>query len=210
MQFSVAVVRVPAVRCAAAVCTSSAPLSTSGTPSASTAVVVRPRRHPARRPRHPGHRRQHRLRPGHRPHPASARRRRRPRRRLDRRPATGHPAPTAGERPRREYLPYDELLPRTAVYVTNGGYGGVQYALRYGVPDRGHRRQGGQARGRRPGRMVGCRAADPDRTTDPAPLRRAILAVLDDPRYRRAGQRVAAEMVVGPRVHRPGRKSSTG
>ncbi|PRC48331.1 glycosyl transferase, partial [Mycobacterium sp. ITM-2017-0098] len=32
------------------------------------------------------------------------------------------------------YLPYDELLPLTAVYVTNGGYGGVQYALRYGVP----------------------------------------------------------------------------
>ena len=32
------------------------------------------------------------------------------------------------------YLPYDELLPRTAVYVTNGGYGGVQCALRYGVP----------------------------------------------------------------------------
>ena len=32
------------------------------------------------------------------------------------------------------YLPYDELLPRTDVYVTNGGYGGVQYALRYGVP----------------------------------------------------------------------------
>ena len=28
------------------------------------------------------------------------------------------------------FLPYDELLPRTAVYVTNGGYGGVQYALR--------------------------------------------------------------------------------
>ena len=28
------------------------------------------------------------------------------------------------------YLPYDELLPRTDVYVTNGGYGGVQYALR--------------------------------------------------------------------------------
>ena len=33
-----------------------------------------------------------------------------------------------------EYLPYDKLLTRTAVYVTNGGYGGVQYALRYGVP----------------------------------------------------------------------------
>ena len=32
------------------------------------------------------------------------------------------------------FLPYDELLPRTSVFVTNGGYGGVQYALRYGVP----------------------------------------------------------------------------
>ncbi|MHA7652376.1 glycosyltransferase [Mycobacterium sp. ML4] len=32
------------------------------------------------------------------------------------------------------FLPYDKLLPRTDVYVTNGGYGGVQYALRCGVP----------------------------------------------------------------------------
>jgi UDP:flavonoid glycosyltransferase YjiC (YdhE family) len=35
---------------------------------------------------------------------------------------------------RPSFLPYDELLPRTAVFVTNGGYGGVQYALRHGVP----------------------------------------------------------------------------
>lgn len=32
------------------------------------------------------------------------------------------------------YLPYDLLLPRTAVVVTNGGFGGVQEALRAGVP----------------------------------------------------------------------------
>jgi MGT family glycosyltransferase len=31
-------------------------------------------------------------------------------------------------------LPYDELLPRCALMVTNGGYGGVNHALRYGVP----------------------------------------------------------------------------
>ncbi|GAA1732299.1 glycosyltransferase [Isoptericola hypogeus] len=31
-------------------------------------------------------------------------------------------------------LPYDELLPRTAVVVTNGGWGGVLAALRHGVP----------------------------------------------------------------------------
>lgn len=32
------------------------------------------------------------------------------------------------------YLPYDELLAKTDVLVTNGGYGGVQFALRHGVP----------------------------------------------------------------------------
>ncbi|WP_139004001.1 glycosyltransferase [Arthrobacter crystallopoietes] len=32
------------------------------------------------------------------------------------------------------YLPYDELLSKTDVLVTNGGYGGVQFALRHGVP----------------------------------------------------------------------------
>lgn len=32
------------------------------------------------------------------------------------------------------YLPYDALLPRTSAYVTNGGYGGVHYAMEHGVP----------------------------------------------------------------------------
>jgi len=32
------------------------------------------------------------------------------------------------------FLPYSELLPRTSVMVTNGGYGGVQIALSHGVP----------------------------------------------------------------------------
>jgi UDP:flavonoid glycosyltransferase YjiC (YdhE family) len=32
------------------------------------------------------------------------------------------------------FLPYAELLPRTSVMVTNGGYGGVQIALSHGVP----------------------------------------------------------------------------
>jgi UDP:flavonoid glycosyltransferase YjiC (YdhE family) len=31
-------------------------------------------------------------------------------------------------------LPYTQLLPRVAVMITNGGYGGVQQALRHGVP----------------------------------------------------------------------------
>lgn len=33
-----------------------------------------------------------------------------------------------------EYLDYEELLPRTALMVTNGGFGGVMTALRHGVP----------------------------------------------------------------------------
>lgn len=32
------------------------------------------------------------------------------------------------------YLPHDQLLPLTNVFVSNGGYGGVHYALEHGVP----------------------------------------------------------------------------
>lgn len=33
-----------------------------------------------------------------------------------------------------DWLPYDDLLPHCALLVTNGGYGGVNHALRHGVP----------------------------------------------------------------------------
>jgi UDP:flavonoid glycosyltransferase YjiC (YdhE family) len=33
-----------------------------------------------------------------------------------------------------EWVPYSELLPHVDVMITNGGYGGVQHALRHGVP----------------------------------------------------------------------------
>lgn len=32
------------------------------------------------------------------------------------------------------YLPYDRLFPKLAAFVTNGGYGGVHFALAHGVP----------------------------------------------------------------------------
>jgi hypothetical protein len=32
------------------------------------------------------------------------------------------------------YVPYEQILPMTSVFVTNGGYNGVQQALSYGVP----------------------------------------------------------------------------
>jgi MGT family glycosyltransferase len=92
------------------------------------------------------------------------------------------------------YLPYDELLPRTAVYVTNGGYGGVQYALRYGVPivATGGKEDKPEVGARVAWSGVGRRIRS-ERPT-PRALRRDILGVLNQPHYRQASQRVAAEM----------------
>jgi UDP:flavonoid glycosyltransferase YjiC (YdhE family) len=96
------------------------------------------------------------------------------------------------------YLPYDELLPRTSVYVTNGGYGGVQYALRYGVPivATGGKEDKPEVGARVAWSGVGRRI----RSDHPSPraVRREILAVLNGPRYREASQRVAAEMAAAP------------
>lgn len=96
------------------------------------------------------------------------------------------------------YLPYDELLPRTAVYVTNGGYGGVQYALRYGVPIVA---TGGKEDKPEVGARVAWSGAGRRlRTERPSPraLRRDIMAVLNEPRYRDASRRIAADMAAAP------------
>jgi MGT family glycosyltransferase len=92
------------------------------------------------------------------------------------------------------FLPYDELLRRTSVFVTNGGYGGVQYALRHGVPvvATGGKEDKPEVGARVAWSGVGRRI----RTEHPSPkdLRRAILDVMNDPRYRHASRRVAADM----------------
>jgi MGT family glycosyltransferase len=96
------------------------------------------------------------------------------------------------------YLPYDELLPRTAVYVTNGGYGGVQYALRYGVPivATGGKEDKPEVGARVAWSGVGRRLRSEHPT--PQALHRDILAVLNQPHYRQASQRIAAEMSTAP------------
>jgi len=96
------------------------------------------------------------------------------------------------------FLPYDELLPRTDVYVTNGGYGGVQYALRHGVPvvATGGKEDKPEVGARVSWSGVGRRI----RSENPQPtaLRRAITDVLKKPRYRQASQRIAADMAAAP------------
>lgn len=100
------------------------------------------------------------------------------------------------------FLPYDELLPRTDVYVTNGGYGGVQYALRHGVPivATGGKEDKPEVGARVAWSGVGRRL----RTERPSvrALRRDILAVLHQPRYREASRRIAADMAAAPGFER--------
>jgi UDP:flavonoid glycosyltransferase YjiC (YdhE family) len=97
-----------------------------------------------------------------------------------------------------EYLPYDELLPRTDVYVTNGGYGGVQYALRYGVPivATGGKEDKPEVGARVAWSGVGRRIRS--EKPNSAALRRAIRRVLDEPSYREASRRISADMAAAP------------
>ncbi|MBE1490859.1 glycosyltransferase [Plantactinospora soyae] len=101
-----------------------------------------------------------------------------------------------------EFLPYDDLLPKTNVYVTNGGYGGVQYALRYGVPivATGTHEDKPEVIARVAWTGVGRRITT--ETPTQAAIRSAVRAVLDDQRYRDAARRIAERMATTRGVHR--------
>ncbi|MGK3203528.1 glycosyltransferase [Amycolatopsis sp. MEPSY49] len=97
-----------------------------------------------------------------------------------------------------DFLPYDDLLPRCAAVVTNGGYGGVNHALRYGVPlvvvGASEDKREVAARVTWSGAGIG-RARS---SASPKALRRDVRAVLDEPRYRDRAKELAAEMAAGP------------
>ncbi len=102
-----------------------------------------------------------------------------------------------------EFLPYDDLLPRTDVYVTNGGYGGVQYALRYGVPivaAGGSHEDKPEVMARVAWAGVGRRIKT--ETPTPAAIRRAVRTVLDNRRYRDAARQIGTQMAATRGVHR--------
>ncbi|UJP11338.1 glycosyltransferase [Microbacterium sp. KUDC0406] len=97
-----------------------------------------------------------------------------------------------------EFLPYDELLPLTTVMISNGGYGGAQFALRHGVPLVVAPGQEDKievaARVAWSGAGVNLRRQRPA----PAQLRRAVDRVLQDPSYRRAAERIGADIAAAP------------
>lgn len=97
-----------------------------------------------------------------------------------------------------EFLPYDRLFPRLAAFVTNGGYGGLHYALEHGVPI--------VAAGRTEDKVettarVAWSAAGIDlkaHRPSPRAVRRAVRRVLADPGYRQAAARIGAEIAASP------------
>lgn len=109
----------------------------------------------------------------------------------------GAPVSLLGDLPRNvyaaEFLPYAELLPRTAVMITNGGYGGAQFALRYGVPlvVAPGKEDKVEVAARVAWSGVGVRLR-----TRPTPrqLRRGVDRVLQNPCYRAAADRVSREI----------------
>lgn len=90
-------------------------------------------------------------------------------------------------------LPYAELLPRTSVMVTNGGYGGVQLALSHGVPlvvaGTTEDKPEVAARVAWSGAGINLRTATPTANS----VRDAVRDMLSKPDYRRHAKRLSEE-----------------
>ncbi len=93
-----------------------------------------------------------------------------------------------------EFLPYAELFAKTDVLVTNGGYGGVQFALAHGVPV--VVAPGQEDKVEVAARVVWSGTGVSLRRQRPggARIRRGVQKVLTEPGYRSAAARIATEM----------------
>lgn len=111
------------------------------------------------------------------------------------RPIQAIPGPLPDNARVAEFVPYDLLLPKIDVMVTNGGYGGVQYALAHGVPlvvaGASEDKPEVAARVAWSGTGINLRTGRPT----PAAIRAAVSAVLHDPSYRRRAAELRADMV---------------
>jgi MGT family glycosyltransferase len=91
------------------------------------------------------------------------------------------------------FIPHHYILPLIDVMVTNGGYGGVQQALAYGVPlvvaGKTEEKPEVCARVRWSGAGIDLRAHKPA----PAKIRFAVRKVLETPSFRRNAERLQAD-----------------
>jgi UDP:flavonoid glycosyltransferase YjiC (YdhE family) len=92
------------------------------------------------------------------------------------------------------FVPFKPLLPYVDVYVTNGGFGGVQFALANGVPivAGGTTEDKPEIANRVAYSGVGINL----KTNRPTPdqVRTAVLAILGNPGYRRKAQHIQAQL----------------
>ena len=92
------------------------------------------------------------------------------------------------------FLPFDRLLPLVDIYVTNGGFGGVQLALSHGIPivAAGKTEDKAEVSARVAHSGVGINL----RTQHPraGQIRAAVRQVLAEPRYAAAARRIQAEI----------------
>src|ERR1700682_2292197 len=100
------------------------------------------------------------------------------------RPIDAIPGPIPGNARLSQYLPFEWILPKVDVFVTNGGYGSVNQAMSFGIPlvTAGLTEDKADVNARVAWSGVGIDLA----TNEPTPraLREAVRTVLDKPNYR--------------------------
>jgi MGT family glycosyltransferase len=109
------------------------------------------------------------------------------------RPVDAVPGPVPANVRVASYLPFEWVLPKTYVFVTNGGYGSVNQALNYGIPivSAGLTEDKADVNARVAWSGVGIDLA----TNQPTPqaLREAVRSVLDKSGYRARASAIADE-----------------
>ncbi len=109
------------------------------------------------------------------------------------RPIDAIPGPIPGNARLASYLPFEWILPKADVFVTNGGYGSVNQAMSFGIPlvTAGLTEDKADVNARVAWSSVGIDLASNEPT--PEALRAAVRTVLDKPNYRRRAALMAGE-----------------
>lgn len=98
------------------------------------------------------------------------------------------------------YLPYDLLFPRVSVLVTNGGYGGVHFALRHHVPvlATGNTEDKAEVSARVAWSGAGLRLTPRRGQIDQAEIGRAVDRLLTEPDFRTHARRIGDAIAAAP------------
>jgi MGT family glycosyltransferase len=109
------------------------------------------------------------------------------------RPIDAIPGPIPGNARLSQYLPFEWILPKVDVLVTNGGYGSVNQAMSFGIPlvTAGLTEDKADVNARVAWSGVGINLASNE--PPPQALREAVRTVLDKPDYRRRAALMAGE-----------------